>query len=134
METSASANQYPQFQLGLLHFAHVLMNVDGSIDQREETVLKRIKDEEKISDKVFSYFEETVKGKKEREIYEEGVELLNRCTEDERLTVFTHLYRLAAADSDFHEKEIRLLMYSLQTTNVSFEDVKRKVKNDILKS
>lgn len=134
MDTSNSTNQNLQFQLGILHFAHVLMNVDGSIDQREEDVLNKIKNEEKISDKTFSYFKETVRGKMEREIFEEGVELLNRCTEDERLTAFTHLYQLASADKNFHEKEIRLLMYSLKSTNISLEDVKLMVKDRMLKS
>ncbi len=134
MEASTNATQNPQFQLGLLHFAHVLMNVDGSIDQREEDVLKKIKNEEKISDKTFSYFKETVKGKMEREIFEEGVELLNRCTEDERIKAFAYLYQVAAADKLFHEKEIRLLMYSLKSTNISFEDVKLKAKDRMLKS
>jgi uncharacterized tellurite resistance protein B-like protein len=134
MDASTGSNQNPQFQLGLLHFAHVLMNVDGSIDQREEDVLNKIKNEENISDKTFSYFKETVKGKMEREIFEEGVELLNRCTEDQRLTAFTHLYQLASADKNFHEKEVRLLMYSLQSTNISFEDVKIRAKERMLKS
>ncbi len=134
MDSSIDTNQNLQFHLGLLHFAHVLMNVDGSVDQREEDILNRIKDEEKISDKVFSYFKETVQGKAERKIYEEGVELLNKCTEDERLTAFAHLYQLASADKNFHEKEVRLLMYSLQSTNISFEDVKLRAKDRMLKS
>ena len=124
MDSSTDKNQNSQFQLGLLHFAHVLMNVDGSIDQRERDVLNKIKNEEKISDKIFSYFVESVEGKKGREIYEEGVEMLNRCTEQERLSAFVYLYRLAAADNNFHEKEIKLLLYALESTNISLEDVK----------
>jgi uncharacterized tellurite resistance protein B-like protein len=115
--------QNPDFQLGLLHFAHLLVRADGSVDQREKAAVQKIKREEKISDKIFFDFEEGVRNKEERKIYEEGVSMLNRCTEDERLCAFVHLYQLAAADESIHEKEVRLLLYSLEATNIAFEDV-----------
>jgi uncharacterized tellurite resistance protein B-like protein len=124
MDASVIPNQNPQFQLGLLHFAHLLMNADGSIDQREESALQKIKKEELISDKVFQYFEAMIRDKPERKIYEDGVDMLNDCTEDEKLAAFVHLYQLAASDENIHEKEVRLLLYSLEATNIAFEDVK----------
>jgi uncharacterized tellurite resistance protein B-like protein len=122
---SASSTPNPQFQLGLLHFAHLLMNADGSIDEREEGVLQKIKEQEGISDKVYTYFEAMIRDKPERKIYDEGVDMLNSCTEDERLTAFVYLYQLALSDDNIHEKEVRLLLYSLEATNIAFEDVKR---------
>lgn len=111
------------FQLGLLHFVHLLVMVDGAIDKREKAAVRKIKLEEKIPDWIFDDFEESVLEKSERQIYEEGVELLNRCTEEEKLTAFVHLYRLSEADDHVHVKEIRLLLYSLKATRISFEDV-----------
>jgi hypothetical protein len=111
------------FQVGLLHFVHLLVMVDGSIDQREKAAVRKIKLEEKISDWVFDDFEESVIEKTEREIFEEGVELLNRCTEEERLIAFVHLYRLSEADDSIHVKEVRFLLYSLKATKIEFEDV-----------
>lgn len=111
------------FQLGLLHFVHLLVIVDGSIDQREKIAIRKIKLEEKINDWVFDDFEESLPRKTERQIYEEGVEMLNRCTEEEKLCAFVHLHRLAEADENIHEKEVKFLLYSLKATNVAYEDV-----------
>ncbi len=118
-KTSTNAD----FQLGLLHFVHLLVMVDGEIDQREKAAIRKIKLEEKIPDWVFDEFEESIPQKTERQIYEEGVEMLNRCTEDERLCVFVHLYRLSEADDKIHVKEVRLLLYSIKATKIAFEDV-----------
>jgi hypothetical protein len=120
-ETTANPNA--DFQIGLLHFVHLLVMVDGAIDQREKAAIRKIKLEEKIPDWIFDDFEESVPEKSERQIYEEGVEMLNRCTEEEKLTAFVHLYRLSEADNNIHVKEIRLLLYSLKATRISFEDV-----------
>ncbi len=111
------------FQLGLLHFVHLLVMVDGAIDQREKAAIRKIKLEEKIPDWVFDDFEETVADKTEREIYEDGIALLNRCNEEEKLCAFVHLYRLAEADDAVHVREVRFLLYSLKATKIEFEDV-----------
>ena len=116
-------NSNIDFQLGLLHFVHLLVMMDGTIDQRERTAIRKIKLEEKIPDWIFDDFEESVPEKTEREIYDEGVEMLNRCSEEEKLTVFVHLYRLSEADDNVHVKEVRLLLYSMRATKISFEDV-----------
>ena len=120
-ETTANPNT--NFQLGLLHFVHLLVMVDGAIDQREKAAIRKIKLEEKIPDWIFDDFEESVPEKTGRQIYEEGVELLNRCTEEEKLCAFVHLYRLSEADDNVHVKEVRLLLYSLKATRIAFEDV-----------
>ncbi len=111
------------FQLGLLHFVHLLVTVDGHIDDRERAAIGLIRKEEKIADDVFLDFQNSVTSHTEQEIYSRGVELLNSCTEEERLTAFVHLYRLAEADTSITNKEIRFLLYGLKITNISFEDV-----------
>jgi uncharacterized tellurite resistance protein B-like protein len=117
-------NQNPDYQMGLLYFIHLLVEADGSVDYREEIGIQRIKREEGITDELFSEFYERAKNKKEKEVYEEGVALLNKCSEEERLQVFVHLYQLAEADESIHEKEVRLLLYGVKATDIDFGDVK----------
>lgn len=111
------------FKLGLLHFVHILINVDDHIDDREMEAIQAIKKEEKIDDELFLEFSKSIATSKEHEIHEKGVELLNSCTEDERLCAFVHLFRLAEADTTINMKEVRLLMYSIKATKIEFDDV-----------
>jgi hypothetical protein len=119
METSQNLN----YQLGLLHFAHLLLMVDGFVDDREVVALHDLLVEEQIPDLVFQDFKKMIEPKSEREVYWQGVNFLNLCDEQEKLCALVHLYRMAEADNKFHVKEIRLLLYSLKTTKVEFEDV-----------
>jgi uncharacterized tellurite resistance protein B-like protein len=120
METVTHNSAY---QLGLLHFTHLLMNADGVVDNQEVEAVKKICYEEQISDNVFKEFQANVFNKTEKEIYNEGVALLNTCTDQEKLCAMVHLFQLSEADNSVHEKEVRLLLYSLEGTNVDFEDV-----------
>lgn len=115
--------QNMDFQLGLLHFVHLLVTVDGHIDERERETIYSIKKEESISSKLFRFFMDTVVTKSEREVYAEGIDYLNRCNEEERLCAFVHLYQLAQADQYLDVKEIKLLLYSLDQTKIEFDDV-----------
>jgi uncharacterized tellurite resistance protein B-like protein len=111
------------FKLGLLHFVHMLINVDNHVDEREMKALQLIKVEENIDDDLFQQFSRSIVNSKEHEIHERGVDLLNMCTEDERLCAFVHLFRIAEADSTINMKEVRLLMYSIKATKIEFDDV-----------
>ncbi|MBK5279548.1 MAG: hypothetical protein JJE09_11870 [Bacteroidia bacterium] len=111
------------FQLGLLHFVHFLVKVDGRIDERERLAIIKIRKEENISDSVFKDFEKSVLSRSEQEIYSRGAELLNTCTEEEKICAFVHLYRLAQADSILSTKEARFLMYGLELTNIDLDEV-----------
>jgi uncharacterized tellurite resistance protein B-like protein len=111
------------FQLGLLHFVHLLVTVDGHIDRREEEAIDKIKSEENIPAGVLQFFTRNILQRGEREIYQEGLERLNRCSEEERLCAFVHLYRLAKADQKMDVKEVRLLLYSIKQTSIEFDDV-----------
>lgn len=111
------------YQLGLLHFAHLLVKVDGVIDEREKKAMRDLQAEEQIPELVFDEFEKTIVPKSEREVFQEGINLLNRCDDQEKLAALVHLYRMAEADNQVHMKEVRLLLYSLKETNVEFDDV-----------
>ena len=116
-------NQNQNYQMGLLHFAHLLVTVDGYIDDREKSAINSLLKEEHISEEVYHDFQKMVNSKSERELYDRGVKLLSQCSEEEKLSALVHLYRLSEIDNNVHVKEVRLLLYSLKATNVEFEDV-----------
>lgn len=111
------------YQLGLLHLVHLLVTVDGHIDDRERAAIAAIRKEENMSEQLSRDFEKKVETMKEQEIYSTGINLLSTCSDEERLAAFVHLYKLAEADSSISNKEVRFLLYGLKINNVSFEDV-----------
>jgi uncharacterized tellurite resistance protein B-like protein len=111
------------YQQGLLCLTHLLVCADGIIDDQETDAIKIIKDKEGISNEVFFEFEQFIVNKKEREIYDFGINLINRCSDSEKLKVFVTLYKLSEVDGRVHVKEIRLLLYSIELTGVEFNDV-----------
>jgi uncharacterized tellurite resistance protein B-like protein len=119
----------PNSQLGLLYLAHLLMTADGEIDAKEYQALSKIKAKESISDANFKKFEEAVRGKKERDIYREGIELMNNCTDEEKLNAFVHLYKMSEIDGLVHVKEVRLLLYTIKNVGIEFNDVVARAKS-----
>ena len=115
--------QNVDFQLGLLHFVHLLVTVDGKIDDREREAIHSIKAEVEISGNVFHQFVRSIHGKTEYEVYQEGMRLLSQCSDEEKLSAFVHLYRLAQADEHLDVKEVKLLLYSMKQTNIEFNDI-----------
>ncbi len=116
------------YQLGLLYLAHLLISADGIIDEKEEAALMRIKTKEAISDPVFREFSNNVKALKEKEIYQQGIEMLNRCPDADKLNAFVHLYKMSEVDGTVHVKEVRLLLYSVKMASIEFNDVVEKAK------
>lgn len=102
---------------------HLLVTVDGHIDDRERAAILAIKKEENIPDVLFHYFEKKAETTTGQQIYLDGIEYLNVCSDDEKLAAFVHLYKLAEADTSISNKEVRFLLYGLKVTNLSFEDV-----------
>lgn len=111
------------YQLGLLSFIHLLISADGIADIDELDALSKIKLQENIPDKTYHEFEEIKRRKTEREIYQGGLDFLASCSEQEKLKVFATLYRLSEVDGRVHAKEIRLLLYSVKTAGIEFNDV-----------
>jgi uncharacterized tellurite resistance protein B-like protein len=111
------------YQIGLLYLVHLLISADGVVDENEKKALMKVKDKENIPDSLFTEFENQVAVKKERDIYQEGIEMLNRCTEEEKLNAFVHLYKMSEVDGRVHVKEVRLLLYSIKMAGIEFNDV-----------
>lgn len=123
-----SANASRNSQLGLLYLSHLLIGADGSIDEKEFQALSKIKDKESVSDSLFKEFELAVTGKDERDIYKAGMELINSCTDEEKLNSFVHLYKLSEIDGRVHVIEIRLLLYTIKNAKIEFNEVVARAK------
>ncbi|HZY80604.1 MAG TPA: hypothetical protein VFE50_13855 [Cyclobacteriaceae bacterium] len=111
------------YHLGLLYMVHLLISSDGEVSEVETRALTLIKGKEGISEDIFKEFSQNLQTKKEREIYQLGIDHLNQCTEQEKLRAFAHLYHLSEADGNVHVKEVRLLLYSIRMTGIEFNDV-----------
>lgn len=111
------------FQLGLLHFIHLLVTADGFVDAQERAMIDAIREEEQIPTEIFQSFVRNISGKTEREVFMAGINLLGACTEEEKLCAFVHLYRLAQSDDRLDVREVKFLLYSIKQTNLEFDDV-----------
>lgn len=116
----------PNYHLGLLCLAHLLISADGVIDEIETDALEMIRQREKISESLYKEFETIITVKKERELYQKGIDLINCCSDEEKLKVFAMLYKLSEVDGRVHVKEIRLLLYSIKLARIEFDDVVQK--------
>lgn len=117
------------YHLGLLYLVHLLASSDGIIDEKELAALQRIKDREGIPNDLFSRFEQDVRTKREREIYERAIQCLNDCTDEEKIKAFVILYKMSEVDGSVHVKEVRLLLYSVKVTGIEFDDVVKRAAN-----
>ena len=118
----------PAFQSGLIHLIHLLISADGIVDEREKKALEQLRKMENISDDFFQAFKQTAAAKTEREIFNEGIRLLNMCSDEEKIRAIIYLYKISEADKDMDVKEVRLLLYSVNLTNVEFSSVIQMAK------
>lgn len=114
------------YQFGLLYLVHLLMSADGVVDENETQALNTIKNKEGISEDIFEEFKNTIISKKGREIYQTGIEYMNRCTDEEKLRAFVILYKMSEVDGRVHVKEVRLLLYCIKVSGIEFDDVVAK--------
>ncbi len=111
------------FHFGLLYLIHLLIRADGVTDRNELDALSKIKSVENIPDDVFQEFELVIKSKTEKEIYQSGLNHLTKCSDIEKLKVFSTLYRLSEVDGRVHTSEIKLLLISVKSAGIEFDEV-----------
>ena len=121
-------SQSKTYQTGLLYLVHLLICSDGMVDEVEKKALEKVKVKENIPDSVFDEFHSDVTSKKERDIYQQGIEMINRCSEEDKLQAFVHLYKMSEVDGRVHVKEVRLLLYSIKMAGIEFDDVVAQAK------
>jgi len=111
------------YQLGMLYLIHLLINADGIVNENEERALLKIRKKEKISSAVFEEFLKDVKIKTPKNIYLDGIALINECDDKRKLNALVHMYKLTEVDGSVHVKEVRLLLYSIKMASIEFNDV-----------
>ena len=116
------------YQFGLLYLIHLLISADGVVDDNEQAAMQRVLDKEKIPLAVFEEFKTAISEKKERDIYQTGIDYINECTDEEKLNAFVHLYQMSEVDGRVHVKEVRLLLYSIKMAGIDFNDVVEAAK------
>jgi uncharacterized tellurite resistance protein B-like protein len=114
------------YHLGILNLTHLLVSADGIVDEQEKQALARLRKLEQINDDVFEAFSQSIQSKKERDIYKEGIDSINACTDEEKLRALALLYKMSEVDGRVHAKEVRLLLYSIKLTGIEFDDVVKK--------
>ncbi len=112
-------------QEAILYLTYLLVYSDGEYDESEKKAIDYIRSQEAISDDDYQKFLLEIDDVSERELYNKGVDLVEACSLEDRLTVFVWLYKLSEADGTVHAKEIRFLLYSLRKTGVDFDEVKK---------
>jgi uncharacterized tellurite resistance protein B-like protein len=117
------------YHLGLLCLTHLLVSADGVLDDCEVDALQIIKEKEGISNTLFESFHLLISHRKEREIFQTGIDAINQCTVEQRIRVFVMLYKLSEVDGRVHVKEIRLLLYALKLADVEFDEVVNRAMN-----
>lgn len=108
--------------MGFLSFAHLLTCADGVADRNELGSLSNIKAKENIPHFAFDSFDEIKKTHTEGEIYHYGLDQITKCSEDEKLGVLATFYGLSEVEWPVHTEEITLLLYSVDTAGIEFND------------
>jgi hypothetical protein len=111
------------YHLGLLYLVHLLIGIDGIVDEHEQKQLLKIRDAEGVAADVFEEFENQVNQLKNRDIYQLGLNYINKCSDEKKLDAFVHLYKMSEVDGTVHVKEVRLLLYSIKQASIEFSDV-----------
>ena len=111
-------------QQALLYLTYLLVYSDGEFDARERHAIKYICEQEGISESDYQDFLERCHENTERALFENGVDLVEKCSYDDKIGIFVWLYKLSEADGTVHAKEVRFLLYSLRRASVDFDKVK----------
>jgi len=106
----------------------LLINADGIVDISENDALNKVKRYESIPEPTLIEFEKDILNKREKEVYQTGIDFINLCSDEEKMNAFVHLYKMSEADGRVHVKEVRLLLYSIRQAKIEFNDVVAKAK------
>ena len=112
-------------QQSILHLTYLLVYSDGEFDESEKRAIKYICEIEGITNNEYQEFLIDAQELSEKELFNKGMEVLESCTDENKLNTFVWLYKLSEADGMVHAKEVRFLLYSLRRANLNLDDVKK---------
>jgi len=108
------------YHQGLLFITYLLINSDNEINDDELSLLHKMRIEEGMSDATFADLFKSIIGKSDREIYQIGIESLNRCPDKAKVKAFSRLYQMAFADKILRAREVRFILYATKLTKADF--------------
>jgi len=111
-------------QQSILYLTYLLVYSDGEFDDSEKAAIKYICKKEGISDNDYQEFLIAAQEMSEKDLFNKGVDLLEECSEENKISSFVWLYKLSEADGMVHAKEVRFLLYSLRRANIDLDVVK----------
>jgi len=109
------------YKLGLLNLMHLLMRTDEEISTLELNFFEEILRTEKIDEQLLDNFRRSLNNKSDAEIYNEGLELIERCGTKLKVRAFRLLTAMALADKNIDPKETRFLMHSSERFGINLE-------------
>jgi hypothetical protein len=115
------------YDRGLLYITYLLINSDEEISENELYFLHKMRVEEGISDEIFADHFKSLLEKNEQEIYQIGIDSINRCSDDQKLKIFARLYQMALVDKILRVKEVRFILYAVKITQVDINVVVQMV-------
>ena len=115
-------------QQAILYLTYLLVYSDGEFVDKERHGIKYICQQEGISEGEYEDFINNSKGSSERKLFENGIDLIENCSYEDKISVFSWLYKLSEVDGKVHAKEVRFLLYSLRRASIDFEEVKAVAK------
>lgn len=124
-------NTNENFYIGLLFITYLLMDSDHEIDAKELHFLDSVRLEAGVSDAAFKTFCNSVIGRKDREIYQIGMNAISQCSEEEKIKIFVKLYQMAMADQVLRPKEVRLILYATRMADVDMNKVVESAKEAV---
>jgi hypothetical protein len=113
------------YHKGLFFITYLLINSDREISDDELVYLHKMRIEEGIDDYSFSEYFKVVLETSEKELYQTGIESLNRCPDEYKIRAFERLFQLAYADKVLKPREVRFILYAIKLTHTNFNKVLR---------
>ncbi len=111
---------------GLLLLAYLIIAADGVLDDAEKRALEIIAKKENIDLDYLSNFVKYARALPEKAVYNQGLDEILKCSDEQKLDAFCWLYRISEVDGKVHVKEVRFLLYSLRHAGLDLEDVLKK--------
>jgi hypothetical protein len=115
------------YHKGLLFISYLLINSDTEISDNELYYVHKMRVEEGMSDLMFAEHFKSIIGKSEREIYQIGIESLNKCPDEYKIKAFTRLYQMALADKVLRTKEVRFILYAIKLSHMDIDTVIHRI-------
>jgi hypothetical protein len=112
-----------QYHKGLFFITYLLLNSDNEINDNELFYLHKMRVEEGMSDATFAEHFKSIIGKSEHEIYQIGIDSLNLCPEELKIRAFAILYNMAFTENVVRPREVRLLLYAMNFTQMDLDKV-----------